>query len=66
MFAPMALDLEPQWCPICGHDVRANDDGTIARHPARYADMVAYLAAVVTTLERGWWEPIWTRPMRRS
>ncbi len=65
MFAPLGLDQDGQWCPICGRDVHANDDAGIARHPMRYAEIVAHLAEVVTGVERTQcrWEPIWTRPM---
>lgn len=52
-----------QWCPICGREMQVGDNGCIVRHPMRYAEMVEHLADVVTSVERGWWEPIWEQPV---
>lgn len=32
----------------------------------RYAAIVEHMAHVVTELERGWWEPIWSQPQRAA
>ncbi|MBU8834402.1 hypothetical protein [Mycolicibacterium goodii] len=38
------------YCPQCGRYCRVNNDGTIAQHPHRYANVVAHLAGVVGDL----------------
>lgn len=56
---PVSPDSPDQWCPICGRAYGVGDDGCIVRHPMRYDAMVTHLAEVVSSVERGWWEPIW-------
>lgn len=59
---PSPPDNPDQWCPICGRDMPVSNDGCIVRHGMSYAAMLGHLASVVTSLERGWWEPIWDQP----
>lgn len=45
--APLPLDSGNQWCPVCGHNYGAGDDGCIRRHPMRYASMLRHLGEIV-------------------
>lgn len=44
------ISQNSDYCPQCGRTCRVQDDGTIARHPFRYPEVIKHLAQAVESL----------------